>query len=134
MNKDGEVGRPDSLISACISHLRCSHSICRRIVNKRQLIAVGIADVGAVKTVAILRPVTGTAFVTSAELQGEGMQFRNMCDGAGVKRHHRSITHPGRLLVKRNTHAQPAGVIAVEGAPGRPLFVTAGLDVSQQRH
>lgn len=100
MNKDGEVGRPDTLFSACKSHLRCSHSICRRIVNKRQLIAVGIADVGAVKTVAILRPVTGSAFVTSAELQGEGMQFRNMCDGAGVKRHHRSITHPGRLLVK----------------------------------
>jgi hypothetical protein len=35
--------------------------------------------------------VTGSAFVTSAELQGEGMQFRNMFDGAGVKRHHSAI-------------------------------------------
>lgn len=52
------------------------------------------------KAVAILWAMTGSAFVTSAELQGEGMQFRNMFDGAGVKRHHRSITHPGRLQVK----------------------------------
>ena len=57
--------------------------------------------------------------VTSAELQGEGMQFRNMCDGAGVKRHHRSNIHPGSLLVKRNAHAQAAGVIA-EGAQRPP--------------
>lgn len=77
---------------------------------------------------------TGSAFVTSAELQGEGMQFRNMFDGAGVKRHHRSITHPGRLQVKRNAHAQPTGVVAIEGAPGRPLFVTAGFGLPQQCH
>ncbi len=52
------------------------------------------------KAVAILRSVTGRAFVTPAEAQGEGMQFRNMFDGASVKRHHRSIAHPGRLLIK----------------------------------
>ena len=70
----------------------------------------------------------------SAELQGEGMQFRNMCDGAGIERHHRSIAHPGRLLVKGSAHAQAAGVVAIEGAPGRLLFVTASFDLSQQRH
>ena len=77
---------------------------------------------------------TGTAFVTSAELQGEGMQLCNMLNRTGVKRHHRAIAHPGSLLVKRDAHAQAAGVVTVEGAPGGPLFVTAGFDVPQQRH
>ena len=82
-----------------------------------EFIAVGVAEVGTVKT---CRAKPWLAFAAAAQFQGPVIDSVNAFAAARSQRHHAAIADGGRFSIKRGTYAQEGLVqgLAIEGDVG----------------
>jgi hypothetical protein len=68
--------------------------------DERQLVAIGVAHIGGVETIAILRAKTRCAFVASAAFQGEVMQGVDFFDIGELESGHGAIADGGLVTIE----------------------------------